>query len=103
MVPAILMPRVASRFTLIVDDVRIERLRSISGHDSRCEGVEREGRDWKDYSGAGMPCLSAHESYATLWNSLHAAEGERWQDNPEIVALTFRVERSNIDQLAANG
>lgn len=99
--PSIHMPRWASRFTLIVEDVRVEPLRSITGHDARCEGVEREGADWKDYSGAGMPALSAHESYATLWNSLHTDEGERWQDNPQIVALTFRALRGNIDRIPA--
>jgi hypothetical protein len=35
-----------------------------------------------------------------LWNSLHDKPGQRWDDNPEIVALTFTVERANIDALA---
>lgn len=99
--PCIHMPRWASRLTLVVSDVRRERLRSISGHDSRCEGVERDGEDWRDYSGAGISILSARESFATLWDSLHTTEGERWEDGPEVVALTFRVERTNIDRLAA--
>jgi hypothetical protein len=36
-----------------------------------------------------------------LWGGLHTAEGQRWQDNPEIVALTFRVVRGNIDRIPA--
>ncbi len=35
--------------------------------------------------------------YAVLWNSLHTVDGQRWSDDPAVVALTFRVERGNID------
>lgn len=27
----------------------------------------------------------------------HTAEGERWQDNPWVVAVSFDVHRGNID------
>nr|WP_053000396.1 hypothetical protein [Sphingomonas sp. Y57] len=39
--------------------------------------------------------------YRGLWQSLHTADGERWESNPEIVALTFRVIHQNIDRIAA--
>jgi hypothetical protein len=39
--PSIHMPRWASRLTLIVEDVRLQRLTAIGGHDARCEGMER--------------------------------------------------------------
>ncbi len=39
--------------------------------------------------------------YRGLWQSLHTADGERWESNPEIVALTFRVIQQNIDRIAA--
>lgn len=96
--PSIHMPRWASRVTLIIEQAWQEPLRAIPGHDALREGVEREGGDWKNY-GADEPCLSARESYATLWDALHTAEGERWQDNPRVVALAFRVERGNIDRI----
>jgi hypothetical protein len=100
--PSIHMPRWASRLTLIVEDVRLQRLTAIGGHDARCEGVERltDAGAWRDYSGQFPEALTAVESFATLWDSLHTTDGECWQDNPEIVALTFRVERGNIDHLA---
>lgn len=100
--PSIHMPRWASRLTLIVEDVRHQRLTAIGGSDAIAEGVERLGPcEWQAYSGEITPMLSAVESFATLWNSLHTAEGECWQDNPEIVALTFRVVRGNIDRIEA--
>jgi len=98
--PCIHLPRWASRLTLNVAEVRIEPLRAISGKDAIAEGVERDHGDWKNYCTDGLACLSAHESYATLWNALHATESERWQDNPSVVALTFAVERGNIDGLS---
>jgi hypothetical protein len=99
--PSIHMPRWASRLTLTVEDVRFQRLTAIAGHDARCEGVERldDAGAWRDYSGRFAETLTAVESFASLWDSLHTKEGERWQDSPEIVALTFRVERGNIDRV----
>jgi hypothetical protein len=44
---------------------------------------------------------TAANCYAALWGSLHTDEGQRWQDNPDVVALTFRVVRGNIDQVPA--
>lgn len=102
-VPAIHMPRWASRMTLLVDEVRFQPLRAITEHDARCEGVERcldDPARWRDYSRTdGQSVLiSPRESYATLWDTLHP-EGERWRDNPDVVAITYRVKLSNIDRL----
>lgn len=86
--PGMHMPRWASRLTLIVEDVRIEPLQAISETHAKAEGVtlQHEGS-------------SAVTAYATLWNLLHGAGS--WEANPFVVALTFRVERGNIDRIAA--
>jgi hypothetical protein len=86
--PSIHMPRWASRLTLLVDDVRIERLNDISEADAQAEGVEMVAR--RNYA----------DGYAVLWNSLHGAGA--WEANPFVIAVTFRVERGNIDQIAGN-
>lgn len=119
--PSIHMPRWASRLTLIVEDVRIERLRAISEGDATAEGVERgehpitnDVDGWKDYSiihagphkgkrhpHAIAPWKNARLSFQSLWETLHQKPGERWEDDPTIVALTFRVIHSNIDRIAA--
>lgn len=103
--PSIHMPRAASRLTLVVKDVRRQRLQEI-GDDWRAEGVREvtyNGQTYYDYgTGAhraeadGVAC----HPFQTLWNSLHGDKpGEAWRDNPEIVALTFDVHVQNIDSL----
>ena len=38
-----------------------------------------------------------HEPFAGLWNSLHGPNA--WGTNPWVVAISFTVERRNIDTL----
>jgi hypothetical protein len=97
-IPAIHMPRWASRITLIVDWVRVEPLQAISGADAVAEGIERELGGWRTYD-QGPPAFGPRESYASLWASLHTKEGQRWADNPQVVAIAFRVIKENIDRI----
>ena len=118
--PSLRMPREFSRLTLIVEGVRVEPLQAISEDDAFDEGIEEDVWDQapvaRDYSkpdawfvgwsmGINPPCTSVEadrvcrESYRTLWSSLHSARGQRWEDNPDALVLTFRVERGNIDQV----
>ena len=89
MVPPIHMPRWASRITLTVTDVRVQRLQEISEADAIAEGIDATAT--KHF---GNPV----KAYAALWNSLHGAENEHsWEANPWIVAVTFDVREGNID------
>jgi hypothetical protein len=101
--PCIHMPRWASRLTLPVTEVRIERLQDISEADAIAEGVvQLRAGEWLDYvSGDLGRGVAPVASYASLWNSLHHEDGERWEDNPFVVALTFSVAQHNIDQVPA--
>ncbi len=96
--PSIHMPRRWSRLTLIVTDVRREPLQAISATDAMAEGIERDGRLWRDYRG-GDAIMDPRASFRSLWESLHDADGQRWEDNPDLVALTFDVRPGNIDRL----
>jgi hypothetical protein len=95
--PSIHMPRWASRITLEVTGVRVERLQDISEADAAAEGVEslrNEGEYWKHYlestaSCDALICLSARESFRTLWDSL-AALGADWQANPWVWVVEFK-------------
>ncbi|MEH6723217.1 MAG: hypothetical protein V7686_06825 [Qipengyuania sp.] len=93
--PSIHMPRWASRLWLEVTDVRVQRLRSISEADARaesCAGILGPNPDFPDEWDP-----SPVEEFRDLWDSLHGCEGERWQDNPWIVAISFDVHHGNID------
>jgi hypothetical protein len=89
------MPRVASRLTLVVTATKIERIQKISEAGARAEGcVGRLGPN-PDFPDEWDP--SPAEEFQELWKSLHGADS--WQTNPEVVALTFSVHRTNIDAL----
>jgi hypothetical protein len=94
--PSIHMPRWASRITLTVTDVRVQRLQEISEGDAIAEGcapvMVREGRS---SSGMAFSVWSWRDGYKDLWNSLH--DPEAWGANPWVVALTFTVGQRNID------
>lgn len=86
--PSIHMPRWASRITLKVTGVKVERLHAISEDDAKAEGVERDSDGWCDYM---MPstqcCRDAKASFKTLWLSIHGPES--WSQNPWVVAISF--------------
>lgn len=118
------MPRWASRLTLIVTDVRVERLQDISEADARAEGVVwvdpteddyRWARD-NDFSVSDMQGVwtvpgmkgvaradvwgcTPQQSYQFLWNSINGSGA--WDANPWVVAVSFDVHRGNIDNLPA--
>ncbi|SFI36241.1 hypothetical protein [Albimonas pacifica] len=92
------MPRWASRLTLTVTDVRVQRVQEITDADAVAEGVQgRAGADI-DIDGFWWPG-SPVALFRTLWDSLNAKRGLGWEANPWVAALTFEVHRSNIDQM----
>ncbi|WP_322884211.1 hypothetical protein U8C35_07585 [Sinorhizobium medicae] len=94
------MPRWASRTTLIVTDVRVERLQDISEADARAEGcpVTWDGEpydppppevdSWQGYGRA---------SFFLLWSKINGPGS--WDANPWVAAYSFRVIKQNIDQI----
>ena len=93
------MPRWASRLTLIVTDVRVQRVQDISEADAVAEGV-CETAFWERAEhkvSAGAPWSVDRLAFADLWNILHSPEA--WALNPWVAALTFTVHRQNIDQM----
>ncbi|MEY9098848.1 hypothetical protein ABIA24_001757 [Sinorhizobium fredii] len=101
--PSIFLPRWASRLTLPVGQVRIERLQDISEEDAIAEGIARNphgnGDQWLDYpagsSAAGW--LDPRQSYRSLWQHINGPAP--WDANPWVVAYTFTVVKQNIDHI----
>lgn len=94
--PSIHMPRWASRLTLTVTDVRVQRLQDISAADSIAEGVQCDTCKAMHHSQChGKGCFASVAAFRALWNSLHGPDA--WDANPWVVALTFTVHHGNID------
>lgn len=92
--PSIHMPRWASRLTLTVTEVRVQRLQEIREADAMAEGARREDALYHGIRGHQGTYVEGFES---IWNSLHGPDA--WDANPWVVAVTFTVDRRNIDCL----
>ena len=83
--PSIFMPRAASRLTLRITDVRVERVQDITPEDCLAEGITPDmethaGQYWRE---------DARERFATLWDGLNAKRGYGWAANPWVWVISF--------------
>ena len=81
--PSIFMPRWASRITLEITEVRVQRLQEIDADDALAEGVDTT----PDNLGRFDPVIA----YRNLWDSINAKRGFGWNVNPWVWALTFKT------------
>jgi hypothetical protein len=106
--PAIHMPRWASRITLEITDVRVQRLQAISTADIWAEGVtiptSPDGKAMLRLTGGHEPHLYsdkpvsawteddwARTHWAALWQQINAKRpGCSWRDNPWLYAISFK-------------
>lgn len=90
--PSIHMPRWASRITLEITGVRVERLQEIDNTDSIREGIERCKKKWHDEIPFG--CVCAVYNFKSLWDSINGAdESKNWGANPWVWVIEFeRIE-----------
>jgi hypothetical protein len=95
--PSIHMPRWASRITLEITGVRVERLQEITEEDAEREGVEsvKYGSEtfWKAHGKNLLPeggelvvTRTAAQSFRTLWQSIYG----NWHANPWVWVYEFR-------------
>jgi hypothetical protein len=78
--PSIHMPRWASRITLEVTGIRVERLQDISEKDANAEGVKHS----LHLPGGRF----ARENFAHLWWTIHGDES--WEANPLVWVVEFK-------------
>lgn len=77
--PSIHMPRWASRITLEITGVRVERLQEITPDDCRAEGEPLANTD-----------IGVRYGFGQLWNSINAARGHSWDSNPWVWVVEFK-------------
>lgn len=88
--PSIHMPRWASRITLEVTDVRIERLREITESDALAEGAFDPSIGeiaWAEPMGLARHICPAVNAFAALWADIHGWAS--WRENPWVCAISF--------------
>ena len=107
--PGMFMPRWASRLTLTVTDVRVQRLQDISEQDAIAEGVCQmaedsdhpvmwEGLSRKDRTGLTVATYGSNrKAFQHLWESINGPSA--WEANPWVAAVSFDVHRCNIDAM----
>lgn len=76
--PSIHMPRWASRITLEITGVRVERVQEITPLDALAEGITPQKE------------LSAVAQFAELWETLNAQRGFGWKANPWVWVIEFK-------------
>lgn len=101
--PSIHMPRWASRLTLEITGIRVERLQDISEEDAIAEGIEPkklrhfngEGFDgWNCYTVADSGYENPIHSYESLWKSINGRDS--WAANPWVWVIEFKAHKQNI-------
>ncbi|EHE8113918.1 hypothetical protein J0R36_003651 [Salmonella enterica subsp. enterica serovar Adjame] len=79
--PAIHMPRWASRITLEITDVRVERLRDLSEEDAKSEGIIPS-------AGGVLPGWEYRINFRDLWMDIYGTDN--WEANPWVWVIEFK-------------
>lgn len=79
--PSIHMPRWASRITLEITDVRVERLRGLSEEDAKSEGIIPS-------AGGVLPGWEYRINFRDLWMDIYGTDN--WEANPWVWVIEFK-------------
>ncbi len=81
--PSIYMPRWASRITLRITDIRVERLQDISEEDAKAEGVKP-----LDYAAHHVAAgCGARIAFEQIWTTINGPAA--WEANPWVWVISF--------------
>ena len=86
---SLFMPRAASRITLEIIDVRIERLQDISEADAIAEGAK--------WAACGSPQEGSHKAgFAQLWERINGQDS--WAANPWVWCIQFKRVANEVNE-----
>lgn len=80
--PSIFMPRWASRITLEIEQVSVQRVQDIGDSSCEAEGVS--------LANASIPGY-LRKRFQILWDSINAKRGFPWSSNPWVWVISFRL------------
>lgn len=83
--PSIFMPRWASRITLEITEIRVQRLQEISEEDAEAEGCVAK------VSFSETRTVLAREGFSHLWESINGPDS--WDANPWVWCVSFKKVR----------
>ena len=92
--PSIHMPRWASRITLEVTAVRVERLQDISEADALAEGIVATHGGYGLPDGSHFHASDPRVSYWSLWDAINGAGSV--ERNPWVFAISFKHHKPQI-------
>lgn len=82
--PSIFMPRWASRLTLEVTGIRVQRVHEISEKDAHAEGIDPQTCASLDDTVMGR------HPFVDAWDSINAKRGYGWDVNPWVWVIEFK-------------
>jgi hypothetical protein len=83
--PSIFMPRTASRITLEITEISVERVQDITEEGALAEGVKIESGLEKGINNLAVA------RFADLWDSINKKRGFGWKSNPRVWVVKFKV------------
>lgn len=93
--PSIHMPRSASRITLEITAVRVERLQDISRDDAESEGFKLPPVEGQGFA------IGARTNFRHGWDHINGPGS--WDANPWVWVVEFKPYMLNVDALAQRG
>lgn len=101
---SIFMPRWASRITMEITDIHIERLQDITDKDALAEGIQQftkdgvgfkyglDGWNWSYLNGSPYMCRTPIIAFEDLWGSINGKK-HPWESNPWVWVVEFKKAR----------
>lgn len=95
-VPSIHMPKHASRLTLKITDVRIERVQDITEEQAVLEGMPTSEKCQRMAVESGLSWYQKPVTwFKSLWDSIY----NDWSNNPSVWVIEFEVIHKNVAQV----